>query len=353
MARKSTQTKSSLKRHFGLQWILANSLGYGAGVGLPILLADLLSAQRYTDYMVLAFVSLGFWVGLLQWLVLRQKYPLSMRWVWVSTSVPFLFLLFLTFFLKSSLILIGLLLVFVYPLIISLSQWSILRKIFQPAWGWLLLGPIAFVIGGVGGGGLGWLSHSWFNQPGLASLIGGLSWGLCYSVITSIGLRQLTQKKHLSPAKEATSSRDTPPDNNPWTGIISNLASLAVFGIWFLVLPPVPSASGNPFNTFIFLLVLFLYYYLSILVHELGHWLCAWVNKFELKYFAISRFVLVRTGQSFKFRRFRRLLAGGFVQAIPRSFDHLNRQLFWMMLGGPMASLLFFFVGATPYCFKP
>lgn len=348
------QATLRIDRHFWVQWILCNGLAYGLGVSIPIILADIQSAPNYSIYIGQAVMFMGLWVGIPQWLVLRQKLAISAQWIWFSFAgyiVSALLLLWVARLFPSSDATVRFCL---FPLIISLGQWHVLRQRFQPAWSWVPASFFALLTGGGLGILLGGYLHLWHNALGISALAGGLTCGLVYSLITAVALRYITQRKYASPKpSKPDSKQDTPPDHKTWVDtVITLLPLLVIMGGWWWLLPPIPS-SGLPPNVkpLIFLGIFYLYQYFAIFIHELGHYLFAWVNGSNLYRFAIGRLILIQTGQGLKLRRCRRRLAGGFAEPIPTSLHRLDRQLFLMIMGGPAASFLLFCFGALPVLF--
>jgi hypothetical protein len=82
------QSKLKLGQTFWMQWIQANCLGLSTGFTFPILLADLISAQSYANFLQAAALTFGTWVGLAQWIVLRQFFAISAWWVGVVALSP-------------------------------------------------------------------------------------------------------------------------------------------------------------------------------------------------------------------------------------------------------------------------
>lgn len=94
-------------------------------------------------------------------------------------------------------------------------------------------------------------------------------------------------------------------------------------------------------------LAFYLYLYLAIAVHELGHLLFARFCGFELQTFAINRWVLTRKDR-WRIRRVRKPFAGGFVASVPKSLKHASdRALMTKIAGGPIASFMMFLSGAV------
>jgi hypothetical protein len=133
-------------RYLSLQWMLANSIGAGVGIGLPLLIADQLENQPHRILGAIAFVTFGIWLGLGQWIMLRKALPIPGLWI---LAVGF-----------SSVISVGLVspffaiarplvfLIFViYPLLISVTQWWMFRKMVQPCWGWMIVSFLGGIVG--------------------------------------------------------------------------------------------------------------------------------------------------------------------------------------------------------------
>lgn len=345
------QTTCRIDRTFWLQWILCNCLAYSLGLGIPIILADLQSAPNYDSYIGQAVMFMGLWVGIPQWLVLRRRLTISAQWIWFSFAgyiISALLLLWVARLLPSSDAAVRL---FLFPLIISLGQWHVLRQRLQPAWSWVPASFFALLTGGGLGILLGGYLYLWHNTFGISVLAGGLTCGLVYSLITAVNLRYITQQKYasLQPSK-SESKQDTPPNHKIWLDtVITLLPLLVIMGGWWWLLPSIPSSElPSIFKPVVFLGSLYLYQYFAIFIHELGHYLFAWVNGSKLYRFAIGRLILIQTDQGFKLRRCRRQLAGGFAEPIPTSLHRLDRQLFLMIMGGPAASFLLFCLGTLP-----
>lgn len=364
----SSSTKPSLARNLWRQWTLVNTLGYGLGCGGPILLADLLSVLDYRPYLTFSILFFLLGVGVAQWLVLRRVIPIPLRWIWIvffsfviSTSLttpisnlfpvgdlpPFITVV-LTFF-------------SLHLLINCIGQWIILRGIVQRSRGWLLANSIGTVLGVAVGFLTGIVTYIAVHRPGISAFIGTLSWGLTYSAISSIGVRYLTKQEYTYNLQTQPSSIDAPPNSKVWRiQLFSTLSFLTICGLWIYVLPLdlIPQevlTSPLPWLKSIYPLLLMLgffgYTYLSISIHELGHFLFGWFNGFDLKYFAVSRWILIRRHDRLQFRRTNSTFAGGFVLSVPKSVTYLNKRLFLVMMGGPAASFFLFFVGIIPLLF--
>lgn len=346
------QTTFRIDRTFWLQWILCNCLAYGLGLGIPIILADVQSAPNYGIYLAFTVVLLELWVGISQWLVLRQTFAIPAKWVWLSFvgsvfSMQPYFLVANQFSPSNAIFFLGL-----YPICISLSQWHILRQRLQPAWSWVVESCFGLLSGGLLGFWLGTYLNTWWNTTfGLSALVGGLACGLVYSLITAFALRHIAQRKYIfSQPPESASKYDNPPNHQTWVDtVITLLPLLVIMGGWWWLLPPIPSSGlSSIFELFIFLGIFYLYQYFAIFIHELGHYLFAWANGSKLYRFAIGRLILIQTDQGLKLRRCRRQLAGGFAEPIPTSLHRLDRQLFLLIMGGPVASFLLFCLGTLP-----
>jgi tetratricopeptide (TPR) repeat protein len=356
MSQSTSHTKPTIGRTFSIQWILGNSLAWGLGAGLPIIIADLLSPKNYTGYVVTAIMAFGVWVGFAQWMILRRTMPIPTRWITMTAVVSPLATWILTLTLFSVFSPLSLLGFVLSPLFLGLGQWWVLRQLFRPCWIWVIVSTIAILVGGAIGGLLGIVFQPALGNPGLPTLLGGLCCGLIYGVITKFPLQRLMHQEYrLDTPPDST--LDVPPNHKAWKAQITSLLVLIpIFIIWFLICP-FPSASASSllpkWLAPIFpLLVTFPYIYLSILGHELGHLLFALANGFDLKYLAIDRWILVRRSEGFTWSRMGRHYSGGFVSAIAQSQQSLNRRLFMVILGGPLVSFLLFCIGAIPLFFR-
>ncbi|WP_299402632.1 site-2 protease family protein [Acaryochloris sp. IP29b_bin.148] len=351
MSHTLTQSKANIDRRFWLQWILCNGLAYGTGVGAPIVLADLQSTQSYVSYSIIAFPLLVLWAGFLQWVVLRSTFSIRWRWVWFNVLATLLltpFVVAIASILPPSQAPFALT---IYPLLFSVNQWRILRQRFQPAWSWIPASFMASCLGGGLGVVLGSITYLWLSTTyGIAALVGGLTGGLLYGGLTSVGLRYLTQQNYIPPQVAHQSAQDTPPGHSKWKDtLISLLPLLVIMGGWSRILPPLSSVDApSTFQAFIFLGIFYIYQYFAVFIHELGHYCFARATGAKLHRFAVGRFILMRTEQGLKLRRCRQQLAGGFVQTIPQSLHRLDRHLFLMIMGGPAASFFLFCIGALP-----
>jgi uncharacterized protein len=195
----SNQTKPRLGQTFWIQWVLGNTLGHGVGLALPLFLAELKSAQSYESYLVAAIFSFSVWVGLAQWIMLRKPLLVSADWIWITAASPLsaCVLALPFFYISKPLVLLSLI---IYPLLVGIWQWIILRRIFRPAKEWIITCSIAGVLGELGGAVFGNVYHGGFGQLTISMLIGGLCFGLIYGLITGIGLRHLSQQEYILPA---------------------------------------------------------------------------------------------------------------------------------------------------------
>jgi hypothetical protein len=89
-------------------------------------------------------------------------------------------------------------------------------------------------------------------------------------------------------------------------------------------------------------LLFVLAFYVVVLVHELGHVVVGLAVNFELRGVGVGAFELIKERRGFRFRFVpRRAFGGGFTMMVPRSTEGREaRRLLWMILGGPVASLL-------------
>jgi hypothetical protein len=356
MARSGSPVQPISKQNFRSQWILTNGLWHGVSMGLPLLVADLLGSQDKSTYIVVSIFFYGMWVGVQQWLFLRLIIPLSGWW---TGTIPLAILLSLTLLTKSLSESLSsgypyVEIFAIYPLLISFSQWLILRRIVKSAWLWIITSVVAIDIGLVVVGigiALTVDTKSPILPLGISTLVGGSCYGLIYGAITSVGLRYLLQRVNAFPT--AATRLDVPPGDKSWkTQGIPLLVFLILFGIWLRIFPS-PPASIRDNSTLLFVFpYMFAYNQLSILVHELGHLVFAVANGFDFQYLAVDRWLLIREQQGLVFRRSRHRFAGGFVSTIPRSFHDLNRRLWLMIFGGPFASFILFWVSLIPLLFQ-
>lgn len=136
--------------------------------------------------------------------------------------------------------------------------------------------------------------------------------------------------------------------------IFWTLSLLMTFQAWITIFPPPLSVFRKDsllFSVGFMVIYGILYYFLSILVHELGHLTLGWWNGFEIMMFGIDRWVWVRRGKRLQLCTTRQRYAGGFVHSVSNSLDRLERRLFMMILGGPLASFLLFSLGLIPLLF--
>ncbi|MEL6938108.1 MAG: site-2 protease family protein [Cyanobacteria bacterium J06598_1] len=360
--------KPSLTQKFGVQWLLGNVLAHGVGMSLPLLWAELwspqlLTTQEYAGYITTAFATFGFWAGLAQWLLLRQVFPISARWILVVGVAP-LASAILPVLLMSIAPPAAFLVFITYPMMLSIGQWSLWRKFLRPSWEWVATGCIAIALSLITGLLVGILSEIVFLPPiSISVLIGSLSYGLVYGLVTYVGLRRLTQKTYTAPDSQNHSGLEVPPNTQSWkVTLLPGLMLVAVWGVWIVwVLPPPSEVAVQQFASLPLWLQftctfggLYGYSYLSILLHEVGHLLLALANGFDLRAFAVDRWVLVRQGKGWQIFKTNKRYAGGFVLPIPKSLNNLNkRSLMAMIWGGPIASFLLFALSAAPLFLFP
>ena len=357
MSQPISHTKPTIGHNFSAHWILGNSLSWGLGIGFPMIIADLLSNGNYLPYGLTSAMFFGVWVGLAQWLVLRQAVSISIHWITMVAALPILTGLIINvlsgFFSPLSL---GFTILVVCPLLLSLGQWWIFRPLFRPCWGWILISTIAICIG-ILSSPIGWIVGTICQMGlGISVMLGGLCCGFTYGMITRSRLLRLMHQDYQLPSSRQ-SNLDTLPNNKSWiTTGLSLSVLLPILVIWLFICP-FPAASaydplpewGRPFFA---IFAPFVYIKLSTLVHELGHLLLGLWNGFDLKYFAVGRWILVRRSEGFKLYQMSRRSAGGFVALVSRSQDSLNRRLFMAILGGPLASFILFGVGTIPLFFR-
>ncbi len=355
MTEISPETRPHLSLKFWMQWILANTLGYGLGIGLSALMYTVTADLKEPLLIpIFVFLTQGFWVGLAQLLVLRQILPIRSSWIWGTASVWLISFVFAPLLISlafvSSLPLLLSLLIF-YLVGISWMRWLVYRQFFRPVGSWILIESGAGGLGLILGGGLGLLGYLQGGRLDVVVVIGALIWGTLYGLITALGLQSVIRQP-MPQVQQRDDVHDAPPDQQPWGQILINSSSILVFFLWFLVIPKPDFSTGVPVHPLALLIFLFLFSYFCVFIHELGHALFAQIQGSDLRIFAIGRFVLFRTGQGYKLRRSRRLIAGGFAATVPRSLANLNRQILLMISGGPIASFLLFCVGCIPLIFQ-
>ncbi|MEO0647701.1 MAG: site-2 protease family protein [Cyanobacteria bacterium J06650_10] len=345
--------RPALGKKFSMVWMLGNSLAYGVGLGLPILIADLQWSYDYAIHSVTAFITFGIWVGLAQWLILRRQFPLSSRWIFNAAITPLIAAI-----LPLSLVSLSpyaLLLTFItYPLTHALLQWQLLRKYFRPARGWIFVSAIAALLGSIIAITFGFvLANAYlFLWISIITALSGILYGLLYGAITIVGLHWLAKQEFVA-AENAKSGLDMPPDAKSWqVTLLPTLGLFVIAILWIIVIPPLPQAAAQALPDWLIPLSIFglllAYIYLSILIHELGHLLFAIANGFEVQAFSVHRWIMARQGKSWKISRTNKQYAGGFVLPIPKSLKHFSQPaLIAMIFGGPFASFLLFCAGAA------
>lgn len=73
------------------KWVLYTGIGWFLGFLLLLLLADILESV-HLDFQFIVGLSMGFGVGMLQWLLLRKYYTISFNWVVfliIGMTIPF------------------------------------------------------------------------------------------------------------------------------------------------------------------------------------------------------------------------------------------------------------------------
>jgi hypothetical protein len=308
---------------------------------------------------VLAAVTFGWWLGLGQWIILRQALPIPWQWI-LAVGLSSLFSVgFVGPLFATARPLVFLVLV-IYPLLISVTQWVMLRRIVQPCWGWIIVSFLAVLGGGLAGLSMAIAMYRLELSPGMTATIGGLSYGLIYGFITNFSLKQLIQKQHIQQKLiQPPKGLDRPPDSKSleYQGfrVLSLVSLMVLFVIWIQIFPfPLSTLSKSngildAFMPFVIIPVILVYGYFSILAHELGHLGFAISQKFDVRAIAVNRMILSRSAKGWQLRWARRPFAGGFLSSVPRSEDALNKRMFMMILGGPVASLLFAGISMLPW----
>ena len=360
MGQSSFPAKLNLGQQFGTKWILGNATSHGVGLSLPIFWSEPSSDPNFDIYIFIAFISFGFWTGLAQWLILRQAVPVSRKWVFAVALAPSL----------SGTAAISLFSVFppllftlpiLYPLLLSLLQWRLLQQVLRLARVWIIVNLLAIAIGVIVGTLFGVVMGTSLNlQLGVCVLIGGLVYGSIYGAITNLGLEYLICRSHPLPKAKNDSGPDVPPSTGVWkVTILPTILLILVFTVWILVLPLTSATAMAALRSFplqfpsLYILPLaFAYIYLAILIHELSHLFSGLSQGFVLRAFAIERWVLVRSGKSWRIRQTRKRFASGFVFVVPKSLQTFTRRsLMVTVAGGPIASFFLFCIGAMPLLF--
>ena len=351
----------TLPSRFGLWWIFTNTLFYGAAFGLPFLFADPASTDSYAKYGAIAFVTFGIWTGLAQWLLLRRAIKLSLLWILVASVAPILaVLLALSPAFPSA---IGLVFI-TYPLLVSLTQWLLLRRILRLAWEWMVASLAAIALGIT----LGQIPltasrlSADLRSVGVAFFAGALIYGCVYGAITYVGLRRLLKPERLLSGPSEQSTEIDAPAKASWKMMLLSSGCLCVLAaVWFVFMPPLSAIALERMRNSSPLLVLglgliglFGYLYLMIFVHELGHLVLALAYGFDLRAFAVGRWILVRHSKKWNFCRSQKRFAGGFVLPVPKSLNTFDKRSLMMMLsGGSIFTFLLFAVGVLPVLLMP
>jgi hypothetical protein len=112
---------------------------------------------------------------------------------------------------------------------------------------------------------------------------------------------------------------------------------------WYELLPPFQGAGiwDSFIPSFLAGLALaFTAWYVSVLIHELGHAIMGWLNDFSIQYFSVGSLLVYRELGSWKILWLKRLTAGGLYGGLPTQNDHLERRYIFMLLGGVLANSL-------------
>lgn len=137
-----------------ITWMLANLLGWACGLILSALLTLLASSISWFNEdrgsISITLLSLGMFVGIVQWLVIKRYLSNAYRWIGATFLGYMLCLLIIT--LGNALhfgrvgLLDDVLLLGLFGIAVGISQWWILRKSFQQAWLWVLVNAIGFLV---------------------------------------------------------------------------------------------------------------------------------------------------------------------------------------------------------------
>jgi uncharacterized membrane protein YjjP (DUF1212 family) len=134
-------------------WTFASAVGWAAGLAFGVLLAlaaarfPWLNEDRFFDYALL--ISLGFTIGIAQWVVMRRYLSKPIRWV-VGTLIGYL--LCLIVIVGSNLARLGgegvwddVLLLGLLGTAIGACQWWVLRRHYHKAGLWVLATAVGFL----------------------------------------------------------------------------------------------------------------------------------------------------------------------------------------------------------------
>jgi hypothetical protein len=346
----SHHTKLKLGQTFWMEWILANCLGHSVGLALPIMIADLVSARSYTNYLQAAFLTFGIWVGLAQWVVLRKFFSVSPWWVGVVALSPLVSTLLVLPFL--SIVQSEFFWIFVtYAFLLGLGQWNILRQTFKLSWHWITASFAIVILSGIGGICFTLFIKGGIDQVSVFVPMGSLFCGFVYGLLTGLSLRYLAQKKQTPSVKQDLGF--DPSVYQAWrVQLILSIIPLSVMVGWILAFPAPSTLLCSNCSPFYTLLCWVASMYGAILIHEIGHLLLALTNGFDVKAFSIGRWVFVRRGERMQLCRTHHQWAAGFVMPLPRTLDSLNKRVFMMILGGPLASFLLTCLGLLPLIFQ-
>jgi hypothetical protein len=186
----NTSTLSTFNQPlYWAKWVLATAGGWFIGSMANVVVINLLGATGLTDALnatspdqvpqsaavLLMGVSLalllivGFAVGALQWLVLRQQIPQLGRWV-IFTGLGFALgtFAFLAFM----------------GLGVGLAQWLMLRRDLNKTGWWPVMSAVAWPLGYMFGGSLGAIIGQAVNVPFIGGMLGSLLIGAIIGAIT-------------------------------------------------------------------------------------------------------------------------------------------------------------------------
>jgi len=188
---QSTSTSFNQPRYW-LWWTAATVGGWIIGylINMIILSAFGLNLEEsdqpgWALASILALVSMGLSVGLLQWLVLRREVPSSKLWV-PATTLGF------TVGTWLGLMFMG--------LGTGLAQWWVVRKTFSKGSWWPTISAVIWPLGYVAGGNVGNALLTVLSSQLLAGLIGSLVTGLIIGAVTGAVLLWMMREQRLESA---------------------------------------------------------------------------------------------------------------------------------------------------------